>query len=76
MTIWKLPKPDTERPHGLKYSLFYGYPGDRLIGYHNEKGKGDHRHYGQREEKYSFTSVENLMSDFESDIKRLREELT
>ena len=45
MVIWKLPGADNERPHGLKYSLFYGYRGRRLIGYDNEKGKGDHRHY-------------------------------
>ena len=24
MTVWRLPAPTTERPHGLKYSLFFG----------------------------------------------------
>lgn len=72
MVIWKLPVADNERPHGLKYSLFYGYRGRRLIGYDNEKGKGDHRHYGQVEEEYHFVSVEKMMRDFESDISGLR----
>ena len=72
MIIWKLPEIDAERPHGLKYSLFYGFPGSRLIGYDNELGKGDHRHYEDREEAYKFSSVEQLVLDFETDINRLR----
>ena len=32
MTIWQLPKPSSERPHGLKYSLFYGRDGLRIVG--------------------------------------------
>jgi len=29
----------------LKYSLFYGRSGVREVGYDNECGKGDHRHF-------------------------------
>lgn len=72
MTIWRLPEKSAERPHGLKYSLFYGFPGSRLIGYDNEKGKGDHRHYENNEESYSFDTVEQLVADFKSDIERIR----
>jgi len=36
--IWRLPGVTVERPHGLKYSLFYGRPGERIIGYDNEAG--------------------------------------
>lgn len=67
--IWRLPRPDEERPHGLKYSLFYGRPGVRIIGYDNESGKGDHRHYRSREERYSFVSLERLIADFEADVR-------
>jgi len=70
--IWRLPQPDVERPHGLKYSLYYGKDGVRLVGYDNERGKGDHRHYGPHEEQYEFTSVEQLMFDFDVDVQRLR----
>ena len=42
MSIWRLPATDPERPHGLKYSLYYGRPGERFVGYDNERGKGDH----------------------------------
>jgi len=72
MVIWRLPKADEERPHGLKYSLYYGVPGTRLVGYDNELGKGDHRHYGDREEIYEFSTVEQLVADFENDVDRLR----
>ena len=72
MLIWRLPKKDAERPHVLKYRLFYGYPGRSLVRYDNERGKGDHRHYPDREEPYVFVSVEQLVADFRADIKRLR----
>ncbi|MEM5315163.1 DUF6516 family protein [Paraburkholderia sp. JHI869] len=72
MRIWRLPQPDRERPHGLKYSLFYGVAGRRIVGYDNERGKGDHRHYRDREEPYAFSSVDRMVSDFLDDVERER----
>jgi hypothetical protein len=66
--IWKLPTTTNERPHGLKYSLFYGRPGERIVGYDNERGKGDHRHYRDREERYVFSTMERLIADFWADV--------
>jgi hypothetical protein len=68
--VWKLPAPTPERPHGLKYSLFYGRPGLRIIGYDNEAGKGDHRHYGETEKPYGFVSLDKLLEDFDLDIMK------
>jgi Family of unknown function (DUF6516) len=68
--IWKLPAPTDERPHGLKYSLFFGRDGERIVGYDNEAGKGDHRHYRTNEEPYLFRSMEQLYIDFWADVKR------
>ena len=68
--VWRLPRVTLERPHGLKYSLFYGRHGERIIGYDNETGKGDHRHYRDREENYAFLSLERLIADFEADIRK------
>lgn len=68
--VWRLPETSDERPHGLKYSLFYGRSGERIIGYDNEAGKGDHRHYRDREEPYAYTSLEALIADFERDVRR------
>jgi Family of unknown function (DUF6516) len=72
MTIWRVPSLVPPTTHGLKYSLFYGRPGVRLVGYDNERGKGDHRHLAGRELPYAFTSVERLMADFLADIRSLR----
>ncbi|HEY7841388.1 MAG TPA: DUF6516 family protein [Gammaproteobacteria bacterium] len=74
MVIWQLPVQEAKRLHGIKYRLFYGYPGKPLIRYDNEQGKGDHRHYDKAEEPYVFLSVERLIADFRTDIARLRGE--
>lgn len=72
MVIWRLPEADSERPHGLKYNLFYGYPELCLVRYDNERGKGDHRHEDDQETPYRFISVKQLIQDFKADIERLR----
>jgi uncharacterized protein DUF6516 len=74
MVIWRVPSPVSPSAHGLKYSLFYGRPGTREVGYDNERGKGDHRHMKGAETAYHFTSVEQLMADFWSDVMALRGE--
>jgi hypothetical protein len=56
----------------LKYSLYYGRSGVREVGYDNERGKGDHRHFRGVEARYAFTTVEQLMADFWSDVQSLR----
>ena len=68
--VWRLPGSTAERPHGLKYSLYFGRAGRRIVGYDNESGKGDHRHYGLGEERYAFTSYEQLISDFWRDVRK------
>ena len=70
--IWRVPNPVRGSSHTLKYSLYYGRKGSRLLGYDNEAGKGDHRHYGDHEEAYSFTSIDQLVSDFLTDLDALR----
>ena len=72
MSIWIVPDSVPGSSHAFKYSLYYGYPGRRVVGYDNERGKGDHRHVGDREESYRFSSVEALIADFLSDVKRAR----
>lgn len=72
MTIWQLPQASSERPHGLKYSLFYGRNGIRIVGYDNERGKGDHKHLGLIETPYKFVSAEQLVVDFLADIEGVK----
>jgi hypothetical protein len=39
MVLWRVPFPVPPTTHGLKYSLFYGRPGVREVGYDNERAK-------------------------------------
>ena len=71
MLVWTLPSGAPDRPHGLKYRLFCGRSDTCLVRYDNETGKGDHRHYGDREEPYRFLSVDRLLADFRHDCARL-----
>jgi hypothetical protein len=71
--IWSVPEaPDM--PHGYKYSLVYIKGGKRMVGYDNAEGKGDHRHYGDKEEPYGFKGIDELFEDFHRDVRRLRDE--
>jgi hypothetical protein len=47
----------------FKYRLFYGRSGKRIVGYDNERPKGDHRHRDGQEEHYEFKDVETLARD-------------
>ena len=59
---------------GLKYSLFYCYDGQRIVGYDNERGKGDHKHLGALEFRYKFESVDKMIADFLHDVERMKNE--
>jgi Family of unknown function (DUF6516) len=72
IVIWKVLQSVPPTVHGLKYRLFYGKPGARIVGYDNERGKGDHRHVGGREEPYVFRSISMLLDDFEADVVKAR----
>ena len=71
MKIWQVPD-SKDKPHGLKYSLVHIQNGKRVIGFDNSEGKGDHKHYRVKEYGYDFTSVDNLIKDFNSMIEKIR----
>ena len=68
VVVWELPEPLPPSAHSFKYRLFYGVAGSCRVRYDNERGKGDHRHIGEYEYVYDFTTVEQLLDDFERDI--------
>ena len=72
LSLWLVPEPVRGSKHSFKYSLFYGRPGVRLVLYDNEPGKGDRRHYAGQEQSYEFTTPEQLIRDFLSDVRRIR----
>jgi len=67
-----VPKPVLGSEHRFKYALFYGRKGEKLVLYDNERLKGDHRHRGDREEPYRFTTIERLVGDFMDDVGAVR----
>jgi len=73
MVLWQLPRKSRNRPHGLKYRLYYGLgDGTCLVRFDNESGKGDHKHVSGREERYRFIDVEKLVADFLAEIEKAR----
>ncbi len=60
--------------HLLKYSLFYGRRGARLVLYDNERGKGDHKHLRRIGMLYIFTTRERLIEDFLADVRAIQAE--
>ncbi|MCW9033717.1 MAG: DUF6516 family protein [Rhodospirillales bacterium] len=70
--VWRVPEPVPPSEHSLKYSLYFGKDGKRLVSYDNERGKGDHRHIGNEEFPYNFTDIDTLIADFMADMKEAR----
>lgn len=68
VVVWEVPEPLHPCVHRYKYRLFYGLPGSERVRYDNERGKGDHRHVAGNEAPYSFTSIDQLLDDFERDV--------
>lgn len=70
--IWSVPRPVPPATHGYKYSLFFGRPGRRLVGFDNERGKGDHKHILDAETAYTFVSIEQLLRDFRAAVETVK----
>jgi len=72
LKAWIVPLTE-HTPHGLKYSVVYIVNGVRVVGYDNERGKGDHRHFAGVETPYTFISMTQLVVDFNADVTRYLE---
>lgn len=64
LVVWKVPDPVPPTEHGYKYRAVYVLGGERVVGFDNERGKGDHCHLGGKELPYNFTTVAQLVEDF------------
>ena len=72
MVLWRVPSQVPPSKHLLKYRLFHARRGGREVGYDNERGKSDHRHFRTTDMHHAFRSVEQSMADFWSDVRTLR----
>jgi hypothetical protein len=72
MVVWRLPSPLSGSRHDYKYRLALVVNGNCVMRYDNELGKGDHKHMGEEETLYPFTTPEALLDDFWRDIDNWR----
>jgi hypothetical protein len=54
--------------------MVYVVNGKRVVGFDNERGKGDHCHLDGIEQAYNFTTVDQLMADFIAEIEKRRKQ--
>ncbi len=69
MVIWRLPEPVPPCGHNFKYRLVFVTAGERVIGFDNERGKGDHCHVGNNERPYPFVDTDQLIEDFIAEVE-------
>jgi len=70
LVIWKVPKPVPPTTHGFKYRLVYIRDDVRVVGFDNERGKGDHMHLDGQELPYTFTNIAQLIEDFITEVEQ------
>ncbi len=74
VVIWQVPSPVPPSEHGFKYRLYAGKDGQRIVGFDNERGKGDHKHLLGVEMAYEWFGIEALLRDFRREVEQQRGE--
>lgn len=74
MTVWSLPEPLPPSGHAFKYSLVYIVGGKRVVGFDNERGKGDHCHLDGKEKAYRFIRIDQFVRDFIRQVDKRRKQ--
>lgn len=74
IVIWRLHSPLESSVHHVEYRLAYVVRSHCVLRYDNERGKGDHRRFGERERGYSFSTPDEMMADCYADIARWNDE--
>lgn len=73
IVIWHVPTPVLPCDHHFKYSLVYIRNRVRVVGFDNERGKGDHMHVLGREVSFRFKDIASLLSYFRLVVEKVRE---
>jgi hypothetical protein len=74
IVIWQLPRRLLGSEHRYRYRLALIDQDRCVLRSDNETGKGDHRHIGAKEMAYRFTTIEQLLRDFDGDIRKYLDE--
>jgi hypothetical protein len=72
LVVWQVPAPVRGSAHSFKYRLAFVVNGVCMLRYDNESDKGDHKHIGEEEMLYSFTTPAQLLEDFWNDVDNWR----
>jgi hypothetical protein len=72
IVIWRLPRPAEGSPHRFKYRMALVVDQVCVLRFDNETGKGDHKHLGETEVPYNFTTLEQLVADFWDEVAQWR----
>ena len=68
---WRVPK-SKEYPEGINYRMAFIRDGKRILGYDNNTFEGHHKHFFGRKTQITFTSLEQLFSQFMEEVKTIR----
>lgn len=71
LVAWEVPVPVSGCTHRYKYRLAFVVNGVCALRYDNEQGKGDHKHLGDAEMPYAFSTPAQLVADFWNDVTRM-----
>lgn len=74
LVVWKLVTPAPGSQHLFKYRLAFVVDGRCVLRFDNESGRGHHLHALGREREYKFSSIEQLLVDFQAEIRRIPHE--
>lgn len=72
MVVWRLPSPVPGSRHHFKYRLALVVNDRCTLRYDNEQGKGDHKHIGDDEMPFVFTTIQDLFNNFWRDVNNQR----
>ena len=72
MVVWRVASPVSGSHHSFRYRLAFVVDSRCVLRYDNETGKGDHKHVGEDEIPYFFTTSQALLNDFWNDVDNWR----
>jgi hypothetical protein len=70
--VWQLPDPSLGSRHCYKYRLAFVIDEVCVLRFDSDAGKGDHKHIGDVEASYSFSTLAALVKDFLDAIEQWR----
>ncbi len=68
IVVWQVAQPVPGSAHSFKYRMVLVVSEVCVLRYDNESGKGGHKHSGGIEASYAFSTLDQLVEDFWTDV--------